>query len=219
MVTILLRPVYESSVCIVKQCLVLQRSCQDLSNFVCFREYEIPPRFADPNSIEFAVANQWKAAYESEKRQREELEQQLRQARNNVVQEMETLKEQHQTELIRQELAHHQQEQLRLVQELRMRQGNILPPGGGSYMEGPGLMSSGYPMPGMEMNQEVSGTLIAHETASNFVLYIVTALRESFSAGQWWYGNGGHGGNVSPIWGSCTLWWSCSFWRSSCIGG
>lgn len=89
------------------------------------RERELEPRFAMPNSLEHAVATQWKMAYDSEKRQREELEQQLRQARNSLINEMESIKEQHQTELLRQELAHHQQEQLRLVQQLRMRQGNL----------------------------------------------------------------------------------------------
>ena len=96
-------------------------------NFV-IREYEVEPRFAHPNSLEHAVATQWKMAYDSEKRQRDELEQRLRQARNSLVNEMESIKEQHQTELLRQELAHHQQEQLRLVQQLRLRQGNLMPP-------------------------------------------------------------------------------------------
>ena len=80
-----------------------------------------------PNSVEHAVATQWKMAYDSEKRQKEELELRLRQARNSLVNEMENIREQHQTELLRQELAHHQQEQLRLVQQLRMRQGNLAP--------------------------------------------------------------------------------------------
>ena len=87
-------------------------------------EREAPPRFAVPSSVEHAVATQWKMAYEAEKRQREELEQHLRQARNSLVNEMENVREQHQTELLRQELAHHQQEQLRLVQQLRLRQGS-----------------------------------------------------------------------------------------------
>lgn len=86
------------------------------------------PRFATLNSLEHAVATQWKMAYESEKRQRDELEQHLRQARNSLVNEMESIKEQHQTEMLRQELAHHQQEQLRLVQQLRMRQGALATP-------------------------------------------------------------------------------------------
>ena len=107
------------------------------------------PRFADPGSLEYAVASQWKMTYESEKHQRNELEQQLRLARHNVVQDMDALKEQHRTELIRQELAHHQQEQLRLVQELRLRQGN---PGGNMPLGGGGgggpMMGGGGPMMG-----------------------------------------------------------------------
>ena len=132
------------------------KSCVSIRS-VYFSEREIPPRFAEPGSVEYAVASQWKATYESEKHQREELEQQLRQSRNSVLHEMEGLKEQHQTELIRQELAHHQQEQLRLVQELRIRQGNVMPPVG-SFMDGAGPQGGGpgYPMQGMEMNQEVS---------------------------------------------------------------
>ncbi len=88
-------------------------------------EREVGPRFAAPNSLEHAVATQWKMAYDSEKRQREEMEQHLRQARNSLINEMEGIKEQHQTEMLRQELAHHQQEQLRLVQQLRLRQGAL----------------------------------------------------------------------------------------------
>ena len=125
--------------------------------FLCHREYEQEPRFASPSSLEHAVATQWKMAYESEKRQREELEQHLRQARNSLVNEMESIKEQHQTELLRQELAHHQQEQLRLVQQLRMRQGNLasLPSGAGGGLLEPsvsvgGGMPSLFPSPPTE---------------------------------------------------------------------
>ena len=115
----------------------------------------MPPRFAEHGSIEFAVAAQWKATYENEKNQRDDLEKELRKSRNSVLHEMESLKEQHQTELIRLELAHHQQEQMRLVQELRMRQGGAMPMG--SFMEGAGPPGSGYPpMQALEMNQEVS---------------------------------------------------------------
>lgn len=104
---------------------------QEVTLFVgalCCREREVRPRFATPNSLEHAVATQWKMAYESEKRQRDDLEQHLRQARNSLVNEMESIKEQHQTEMLRQELLHHQQEQLRLVEQLRMRQGALAAP-------------------------------------------------------------------------------------------
>ena len=127
-------------------------------SFVC-SEREVPPRFAVPNSIEHAVASQWKMAYESEKRRREEVEQELRQARNNLVNEMENIREQHQTEMLRQELAHHQQEQLRLVQQLRMRQGNLGPPGSGMLEpNGAGGIASLFP-PGQQLSasQQLSG--------------------------------------------------------------
>ena len=126
-------------------------------NEFCYlrREREAPPRFAQPNTLEFAVATQWKMAYDSEKRQREELEQHLRQSRNNLVHEMENIKEQHQTELIRQELAHHQQEQLRLVQQLRMRQGSVP---SNSMLEGSatGNVASFFPMQPADKPPEVS---------------------------------------------------------------
>lgn len=118
----------------------------------------MPPRFAVPNSVEHAVATQWKMAFESEKRRREEVEQELRQARNNLVNEMENIREQHQTELLRQELAHHQQEQLRLVQQLRMRQGNLGPPGS-SMLEPNGTAGIASLFPGQQLptSQQLSG--------------------------------------------------------------
>lgn len=81
----------------------------------------MPPRFAQPGTMEFAVASRWKQLYEEEKLQREELEQRLKQVRNSLQENMETLKEQYRTDQIRQELAHHQQEQMRLVEQLRQR--------------------------------------------------------------------------------------------------
>lgn len=116
-------------------------------NMYC-SEREVGPRFADPGTLEYAVASQWKSTYESEKRQRDALELELRHSRHSVVQDMESLREQHHTELIRQELAHHQQEQLRLVQELRMRQGSLGGMGGpGGFMDQPGGGAPSFPPP------------------------------------------------------------------------
>ena len=136
-------------------------------SMVLCSERKLSPRFADVGSVEFAVAEHWKAIFESEKCQREELEQQLGHARNSVLQGMESLEEQHQTKLIRQELAHHQQEQLRLVQELRMRQGGCMPEP--SFMEGglsppppPPPPVSVFPMHTMDVNQEVKVQVIVH---------------------------------------------------------
>lgn len=139
-------------------------------------EHEVPPRFAVPNSVEHAVATQWKMAYVSEKRQREELEQHLRQARNNLVNEMENIREQHQTEMIRQELAHHQQEQLRLVQQLRRRQGQLSLPGQG-LMELPnasGGVASLFPgQSGDRPLEEPVSVVLPTPTASDCWCYIL----------------------------------------------
>ena len=66
------------------------------------REREAPPRFAQPGSLEYDVAARWKTHYESEKMQREDLEQRLKEGRNQLQQDMHTIKEQHQTLLLRQ---------------------------------------------------------------------------------------------------------------------
>jgi len=65
-------------------------------------EREAPPRFAHPGTLEFEVASRWKAHYESERVQRDELEQNLKQARNALQTDMQNMKEQHQTMLLRQ---------------------------------------------------------------------------------------------------------------------
>ena len=92
------------------------------------RERELPPRFAQPNSLEYAIAARWKQAYDDEKIQRDELEQRLKLNRNEIQNEMEMMKEHHRTELLRQELARHQQEGLRLAEQLRARGENVHPP-------------------------------------------------------------------------------------------
>lgn len=62
----------------------------------------MPPRFAQPGTLEYNVAARWKGHYEYEKSQREELEQQLKQTRNQLQSDMEHIKEEHQTMMIRQ---------------------------------------------------------------------------------------------------------------------
>ena len=91
-------------------------------SFVFFvRERELPPRFAQPSSLEFAIAARWKQAYDEEKVQRDELEQRLKVNRNDIQKEMEVIKEQHRTNLLRQEFARHQEEGMRLAEQLRRR--------------------------------------------------------------------------------------------------
>lgn len=106
-----------------------------LGFFVVVRERELPPRFAQPNSLEFAIAARWKQAYDEEKVQRDELEQRLKVARNDIQKEMEVIKEQHRTNLLRQEFARHQEEGMRLAEQLRRR---------GEHISGLGM---GFPPP------------------------------------------------------------------------
>ena len=80
--------------------------------------------------MEYNVATRWKQIYDEEKAQRDELEQRLGLTRDGLEGSMNNLKEQYRTDLIRQELAHHQQEQMRLVEQLRQRGdplGGLLP--------------------------------------------------------------------------------------------
>lgn len=141
--------------------------------FVIIRERELPPRFAQPNSLEFAIAARWKQAYDEEKVQKDELEQRLKVARNDIQKEMEVIKEQHRTNLLRQEFARHQEEGMRLAEQLRRRGENLgalgmgfpPPPPGGmppapSLLQQPPGLGQGippaplFPTPGGEMKSE-----------------------------------------------------------------
>lgn len=97
----------------------------------------MPPRFAQPNSLEYAIAARWKQAYDEEKVQRDELEQRLKVSRNDIQKEMEQIKESHRTNLLRQEFARHQEEGIRLAQQLRMRGENISMMGMQGYSPAP----------------------------------------------------------------------------------
>ena len=66
--------------------------------------------------------------FEDEKAQRADLDERLRENRVEVRKQMANIKEQHKIELLRQELVHHQQEQLRLMQQLSEREGFFSPP-------------------------------------------------------------------------------------------
>ena len=99
-------------------------TCMHLCLFFV-RERELPPRFAQPSSLEFAIAARWKQAYDDEKVQRDELEQRLKINRNNIQKDMELIKEQHRTNLLRQEFARHQEEGMRLAEQLRQRGASV----------------------------------------------------------------------------------------------
>lgn len=136
------------------------------------RERELPPRFAQPSTLEFAIASRWKQAYDDEKVQRDEFEQRLKLNRNEIQKEMEVIKEQHRTELLRQEFARHQEAGLRLAEQLRQRgvtdptlgayPGLAPPPPGGMPAAG-GLLQQPpgqqipaplFPAPGGELNAD-----------------------------------------------------------------
>ncbi len=76
--------------------------------------------------MEFIIGQRWLTAFEDERIQRNELERLISKNREEVKKSLMDVREQHQTELMRQELAHHQQEQMRLLMQLRDREGGLL---------------------------------------------------------------------------------------------
>jgi hypothetical protein len=82
-------------------------------------EREAPPRFPQPGSLEFDVAQRWKAFFEQERSERDKLEERVRGMKSAIQNDMDTIKEQHQTLVLRQEIARHQLEQRRLAERLR----------------------------------------------------------------------------------------------------
>lgn len=145
-------------------------------NATFFSEREAPPRFAQPGSLEYDVAGRWKAHYDSEKMQREELEQRLKEGRNLLQQDMHNIKEQHQTLLLRQEIARHQQEQLRLAEELRKQEERMqgyYSQGGPQYHPGVNPMPAGsLVMPGAA----VGGVEAGGENVATELMAIPTAM-------------------------------------------
>lgn len=70
---------------------------------VCvFREREEPPRFARPGTFEFEYAKRWKSLDEMEKQQRQQVEKNMREAREKLESEMEDAYHEHQANLLRQ---------------------------------------------------------------------------------------------------------------------
>ena len=60
-----------------------------LTPLVDCRERECGPRFATPGSAEYDMAARWCAVYDNEKARQSELELQLKDSRNQLMQEME----------------------------------------------------------------------------------------------------------------------------------
>ncbi|GAB1298939.1 Paraspeckle component 1 [Apodemus speciosus] len=66
------------------------------------KEREQPPRFAQPGTFEFEYASRWKALDEMEKQQREQVDRNIREAKEKLEAEMEAARHEHQLMLMRQ---------------------------------------------------------------------------------------------------------------------
>ncbi|NXU65744.1 NONO protein, partial [Horornis vulcanius] len=66
------------------------------------KEREQPPRFAQPGSFEYEYAMRWKALIEMEKQQQEQVDRNIKEAREKLEMEMEAARHEHQVMLMRQ---------------------------------------------------------------------------------------------------------------------
>ncbi|XP_042369252.1 paraspeckle component 1 isoform X2 [Plectropomus leopardus] len=83
-----------------------------------YKEREQTPRFAQPGTFEFEYSSRWKALHEMEKQQREQVDKNIREAKEKLEAELESAKHEHQLMLMRQDLMR-RQEELRRLEELR----------------------------------------------------------------------------------------------------
>ncbi|XP_068165702.1 paraspeckle component 1 isoform X3 [Antennarius striatus] len=82
------------------------------------KEREQPPHFAQPGTFEFEYASRWKALHEMEKQQKDQVNKNIREAKEKLEAELEAAKHEHQLMLMRQDLMR-RQEELRRLEELR----------------------------------------------------------------------------------------------------
>ena len=73
-----------------------------LSHLTPHSEREAPPRFPQMGSLEYDVAMRWKAFFEQEKTERNEMEERIKTMKGAIQKDMDTIKEQHQTIMLRQ---------------------------------------------------------------------------------------------------------------------
>lgn len=66
------------------------------------RERDQPPRFARPGTFEFEYSQRWKSLDEMEKQQRQQVEKNIREAREKLEAEMEDAYHEHQANMLRQ---------------------------------------------------------------------------------------------------------------------
>ncbi|XP_063322113.1 paraspeckle component 1 isoform X1 [Pelmatolapia mariae] len=83
-----------------------------------YKEREQKPRFAQPGTFEFEFSSRWKALDEMEKQQRDQVDRNIKEAKEKLEAELESAKHEHQLMLMRQDLMR-RQEELRRLEELR----------------------------------------------------------------------------------------------------
>jgi len=85
------------------------------------KEREQPPRFAHRGSFEFEYSQRWKSLDEMEKQQRQQVEKNIREAREKLESEMEDAFHEHQANMMRQDLLR-RQEELRRMEEMHSQE-------------------------------------------------------------------------------------------------
>ncbi|KAM6893045.1 paraspeckle component 1 isoform 2-T4 [Lycodopsis pacificus] len=83
-----------------------------------YKEREQMPHFAQPGTFEFEYSSRWKALHEMEKQQRDQVDKNIKEAKEKLEAELEAAKHEHQLMLMRQDLMR-RQEELRRLEELR----------------------------------------------------------------------------------------------------
>nr|XP_033810310.1 splicing factor, proline- and glutamine-rich isoform X2 [Geotrypetes seraphini] len=81
------------------------------------KEREHPPRFAQHGTFEFEYSKRWKSLDEMEKQQRDQVEKNMKEAKDKLESEMEDAYHEHQANLLRQDLMR-RQEELRRMEEI-----------------------------------------------------------------------------------------------------
>lgn len=82
---------------------VYKKVCSDYCFFFSAqREREQTPHFAQPGTFEFEYASRWRALHEMEKQQREQVDKNIREAKEKLEAELESAKHEHQLMLMRQ---------------------------------------------------------------------------------------------------------------------
>ncbi|TRY94427.1 hypothetical protein DNTS_011353 [Danionella cerebrum] len=85
------------------------------------KEREQPPRFARPGTFEYEYSQRWKSLDEMEKQQRQQVDKNIREAREKLEAEMEDAFHEHQANMLRQDLLR-RQEELRRMEELHSQE-------------------------------------------------------------------------------------------------